>query len=73
MTDSTDRQRTDSIGRIQTVAQKISKEELKTTRAKDVLPSIKHTQNAVFLSLVTLTFDLDIQTRPSEGPNTSSV
>jgi len=25
-----------------------------------------------FLSLVTLTFDLDIQTRPSEGPNTNS-
>ena len=25
-----------------------------------------------FLSTVTLTFDLDIQTRPSEGPNTSS-
>jgi len=24
-----------------------------------------------FLSLVTLTFDLDIQTSPSEGPNTS--
>jgi len=30
---------------------------------------------AVFpvLSLVTLTFDLNIQTRPSEGPNTSSL
>jgi len=26
-----------------------------------------------FLSLVTLTFDLDTQTRPSEGPNTSFV
>jgi len=26
-----------------------------------------------FLSMVTLTFDLDIQTRPSEGPNMSSV
>jgi len=25
------------------------------------------------LSLVTLTFDLDIQTRPSEGPSTSSL
>jgi len=25
------------------------------------------------LSLVTLTFDLNIQTRPSEGPNTSSL
>jgi len=28
---------------------------------------------ARFLSLVTLTFDLDIQTRPIEGPNTSSL
>ena len=27
----------------------------------------------LFLSLVTLTFDLDLQTCPSEGPNTSSV
>jgi len=26
-----------------------------------------------FLSLMILTFDLDIQTRPSEGPNTSSL
>jgi len=26
-----------------------------------------------FLSLVTLTFDLDIQTRLNEGPNTSSL
>jgi len=26
-----------------------------------------------FLSLVTLTFDLDISTRPSQGPNTSSL
>jgi len=26
-----------------------------------------------FFSLVTLTFDLDIQTRPSEGPNTSNL
>jgi len=26
-----------------------------------------------FLFLVTLTFDLDIQTRPSEGQNTSAV
>jgi len=26
-----------------------------------------------FLSLVTLTFDLNIQTDPSEGPNTSSL
>ena len=32
----------------------------------------KGAKNAV-LSLVTLTFDLDLQTRPSEGPNTSSV
>ena len=41
------------------------------------VPNINRTQaaerakNVVFLSLVTLTFDLDIQTRPSEGPNTS--
>jgi len=28
---------------------------------------------SAFLSLVTLTFDLDIQTRPSEGPNTSNL
>jgi len=47
--------------------------------AKDVLPNIKRIQAAEragkkpFLSLVTLTFDLDLQTRPSEGPNTSSV
>jgi len=27
----------------------------------------------LFLSLVTLTFDLDLQTCPSEGPNTSSM
>jgi len=27
---------------------------------------------SAFLSLVTLTFDLHIQTRPSEGPNMSS-
>jgi len=26
-----------------------------------------------FLSLVTLTFDRDLQTRPSDGPTTSSV
>jgi len=25
------------------------------------------------LSLMTVTFDVDIQTRPSEGPNTSSM
>jgi len=36
--------------------------------------SMRMTQHFfVFLSLVTLTFDLDIQTRPSEGPNTSSL
>jgi len=29
--------------------------------------------HSVFLSLVILTFDLDIQTRPSEGPNIPSV
>jgi len=40
--------------------------------AEDVLPNINHTQatemakNDVFLSLLTSTFDLDIQTRPSE-------
>jgi len=26
-----------------------------------------------FLSVVTLTFDLELQARPSEGPNTSSL
>jgi len=47
--------------------------------AKDVLPSINHMQAAKraekchFLSLMTLTFDLDLQTHPSEGPNASSV
>jgi len=30
-------------------------------------------QKCRFLSLVTLTFDLDLQTRPGEGPNMSSV
>ena len=30
-------------------------------------------KNVVFLFLVTLAFDLDLQTRLSEGPNTSSV
>jgi len=29
--------------------------------------------DSAFLALVTLTFDLDIQTRQSQGPNTSSV
>jgi len=44
---------------------------------KDVSPNIhcmqaaKKAENFIFLSLVTLTFDL--QTRPSVGPNTSSV
>jgi len=33
----------------------------------------KRAENAVLLSLVTLTFDIDLQTRPSEGPNTSSM
>ena len=47
--------------------------------AKDVLPNINCTQAAKrdkkchFLSLVTLAFDLDLQTQPSEGPNTSSM
>jgi len=42
--------------------------------AKDVLPNINRTQAAkrgekfLFLSMVTLTFDLDIETPPSEGP-----
>jgi len=48
---------------------------------KDILPNINRTQaterakKCRLLSLVTLTFDLDLdfQTRPSEGPNTSSV
>jgi len=46
---------------------------------KDVLPNINRTQAAErdkecrFLSLATLTFDLDLQTRPSDGPNTSSM
>jgi len=46
---------------------------------EDVLPNINCTQttetpkNVIFLFLVTLTFDLDLQTHPSEGPNTSSV
>ena len=54
---------------------------LKTREAKDVLPNINRThaaeraENAVFLSLVTstLTLDLDLQTLPSQGQNTSSV
>jgi len=51
----------------------------KRLEAKDVLPNINRTQAAEraekcrFLSLVTLTFDLNLQTRPREGPNTSSV
>jgi len=41
-----------------------------------VLPNMNHTQTAekaknAVLSLVTLTFDLDLQTRPSEGPSMS--
>ena len=46
------------------------------TKPKDVSPNINPTgpKNAV-LSLVTLTltYDLDLQTRQIEGPNTSSV
>jgi len=34
---------------------------------------LKGPKNALFLSLVTLTFDPDVQTCPSEGPNTSAV
>ena len=47
--------------------------------AKDVLPHINRTRAVEMaekyrlLSLVTLAFDLDLQTFPSEGPNTSSV
>ena len=47
--------------------------------AKDVLPNINRTQAADraekchLLSLMTLTFDLDIQTRPRKGPNMSSL
>ena len=47
--------------------------------AKDVLPNTNHTQAAKraekchLLSLVTFTFDLDIQTHPSKGLNTYSV
>ena len=48
----------------------------KLTRAKHVLPNVNRTQAAerpkmLFLSLVTLTVDLE--TYPSEGLNTSSV
>ena len=55
-----------------------SKNNLFKREAKDVLPNINRTQTTErakkchFLSLVTLTFDLDLQTRPSEGPNMSS-
>jgi len=48
--------------------------------AKDVLANTNRTQAAEMaekclfcLSLVTLTFDPDLQTRPIEGPNMSSV
>jgi len=37
-----------------------------------MLPGVTGARSA-FLSLVTLIFDLDIQTRPSEGPNASSL
>jgi len=45
------------------------------TRATGVLPNILCMQGCwrCFLSMVTLTFDLDIQSRPNEGPNTSSL
>jgi len=45
----------------------------------DVLPNINRMQAAEraekcrFMSLVTLTFDPDLQTCPGKGPNTSSV
>jgi len=51
----------------------------KKLKAKDVLPNMSRMQaterakKCHLLSLVTLTFDLDFQTHPSEGPNTSSV
>jgi len=35
--------------------------------------AVKRAEKYCFLSLVTLTFDLDHQTRLSERPNTSSV
>jgi len=47
--------------------------------AKHVLPNIncrqatERNENAIFLSLVTMTFDLDLQTRPSEGLNVFSI
>jgi len=42
--------------------------------AKDVVPNINpHSQKLRFLSMATLIFDLDIQTRPNEGPNMSSL
>jgi len=51
---------------------------MKELEAKDVLPNINRTQAvkranyAIFVSVRwPLTFDLDLQTRPSEGPNTS--
>jgi len=50
-----------------------------TNITRDVLPNINRMQateragKCRFWSLVTLTFDLDIQTRPIEGSNTSSV
>jgi len=52
---------------------------VESLEAKDVLPSVNQTQagekggKMPFSSLVTLTFDLDTQTGPSEGPNTSSL
>ena len=44
--------------------------------AKDVLPNINRMQGQkmlFFVSLLTLTFELDLQTHLSEEPNTSSV
>ena len=47
------------------------------TRAKDVLPNINRMQASEraekFRQLVTLTFDHDIKTCSSEGPNTASL
>jgi len=44
--------------------------------ADEIIPSLPEGGDGSvqrFLSLVTLTFDLDIQTFPCEGPNTSSL
>jgi len=58
---------------------KILKENKHKLEAKYVLPNIsrmqtvKRDEKCRILSLVNLTFDFDLQTRPSEGPNTSLV